>query len=470
MIATLLLLAALALEAGTRSNYTSTGYLVGVPVPGVWFTNALGEVSVKGNVQALRVQSSDPRLTGSRIVFTDAAWLADGSAILQCTAYQQVGTWNLADPKNPKFTPTGGVWEMQGRTAMQADNSLQLSETAFGTGGAIDGLRLEENSTRSAGEFLDPAVPYEYTGSIQKAPVKLVETLDNFDDNYLKDWVYVGSYQGSIIETHRQFVVRGYWRGTSGFGDSFSKGYITNNWKIADGQTLEWRVDLVGMNENTTAAVLEPGYWYDVDSYVLMKGKNYIAFGKMVSYRGLTLFSCDNITIKNTNVVLSLAMARVATNLVLTARVLDKDMADKVLFERSVVDTPNVDPALTMAEFEALTGMRIVELVADYKHSPIFFGDCVNLVICQYNDGNQQPAAEAIFDNLELRTYETPQVGIERAVRLSWPGGGSNYSVEGAPSVQGPWLPVSNLEPPGLQWMTLPQSDQMKFFRVHKGP
>ena len=36
----------------------------------------------------------------------------------------------------------------------------------------------------------------------------------------------------------------------------------------------------------------------------------------------------------------------------------------------------------------------------------------------QYNDGTK-PAAEATFDNLELRTYEIPQVGIERSVRLT---------------------------------------------------
>jgi len=41
--------------------------------------------------------------------------------------------------------------------------------------------------------------------------------------------------------------------------------------------------------------------------------------------------------------------------------------------------------------------------------------------------------AEATFDNFELRTYEIPPLGIQRAMRLTWPApAGLNWAVEGA--------------------------------------
>ena len=92
------------------------------------------------------------------------------------------------------------------------------------------------------------------------------------------------------------------------------------------------------------------------------------------------------------------------------------------------------------------------------------------LAVFQYTDGTL-PAAEATFDNFELRTYEVPQVGIERAVQLTWPApAGMNYTVEGGPTVQGPWLPVNDVATPGLKQMTVPANDVMKFFRLQQAP
>ena len=139
--------------------------------------------------------------------------------------------------------------------------------------------------------------------------------------------------------------------------DTWCKGWIYRNWNLADGQTLEWRVDLVGMNEHTTAADIEPGYWGTVDSYMFLKGAR-LDFHRQ-TYRasdGLTVFSCDPVVVKNTNVVLALAMSRMRADLVLTARVLDKDNHNAVLYERRIVDTPEIDRSLTTAEVLALTG------------------------------------------------------------------------------------------------------------------
>jgi hypothetical protein len=70
------------------------------------------------------------------------------------------------------------------------------------------------------------------------------------------------------------------------------------------------------------------------------------------------------------------------------------------------------------------------------------------------------------YDNLELRTSEVPLVAIERTVRVSWPVSATiNYSVEAAPNVQGPWLPVQDSVFPGFQQITVPASEEQIFVR-----
>ena len=113
--------------------------------------------------------------------------------------------------------------------------------------------------------------------------------------------------------------------------------------------------------------------------------------------------------------------------------------------------------------------MRMEE-VPDVPGNPPTSGGSVGLGLWQYTDG-KQPTAEATFDNLELRTYEFPEVSIERAVRLSWPAPtGVNYAVEGAPTVQGPWLPIQEVPMPGMNQMTVPSHDPNQFFRLREAP
>src|SRR5512139_1111197 len=96
-----------ALTAGAApTSFTSTGWVSGVPVPGVWCTNGQGQVSVRSLVHTARVQSTDPRLTGHRLITVNGGYNADGTATLQGTSYHQVGTW---DPAGTTFTPAGGV-------------------------------------------------------------------------------------------------------------------------------------------------------------------------------------------------------------------------------------------------------------------------------------------------------------------------------------------------------------------------
>jgi hypothetical protein len=143
--------------------------------------------------------------------------------------------------------------------------------------------------------------------------------------------------------------------------------------------------------------------------------------------------------------------------------VLDKSNPNLVLYERSFVDTPGADPALTSQEFLDLSGMQLA-LHPDLVGAPITSAGGV-VGVFQYNPDGQQPAAIVTFDNLELGKYEIPPLGIGQVVALTWPEVGS-YSVEGAPTVQGPWLPVNDTVSPGMKQTTVPASQPAQFFRL----
>ena len=144
-------------------------------------------------------------------------------------------------------------------------------------------------------------------------------------------------------------------------------------------------------------------------------------------------------------------------------------MTSRCCYERSVVDTPQADRTLTSSELLALSGMDLA-VGADVSGAPYTSGDAVALAAWQYSDGTKL-AAEVTYDNFEERTYKVPQAGIERAVRLTWPApAGVNYAVESAPTVQGPWLPVSELEMPGMKQMTVPAGGLSQFFRLRQAP
>jgi hypothetical protein len=247
-------------------------------------------------------------------------------------------------------------------------------------------------------------------------------------------------------------------------------GVSDRTWTVPDGRTLEWRADLVSLDESATnLAILAVGTVNGL--YVFHKGRDFAYVWKWSpTYpNNLSMFSCEKAAVRNTNVVLALALTRVQPNLVITARVLDKADPNTVLYQHSVVDTPNADPTLTTAQFQALTGWRFLDLVPDGPGAP-FTSFSVLLGVEQYTDGTQ-PAGRAIYDNLELRTSEIPGVGIERAVRLRWPVSSTlNYAVEGARSVQGPYTPVQDLVLPGLQQMTVSASELMQFFRLRQSP
>ncbi len=464
--ATVLLLAALPVAAAD-TPYTATGWVNGLLAPGITSTNTSGQVFVRGNVHTVRVQSSDPRLTGSRLVFVNGDYQADGTASLQGTVYQQVGTWDAGETH---FTASGGLWEISYRGVMQTDNSLQLHLVGSGSGGTIDGLRVEETLTRAAASGpMDPTVPYLYTGTLKPPPVNTTQILDNFNDNKLIGWSQYGS--GSLLETNHQLTLRAHFPGVVTkhiHSTFFMVSKDGSNFGLDQGKTKELRVALVRLDEQATNFA-GLGFGSGSGIYVFHKGRDCLALTKWLGpWEDFALFYYEKALVRNTNIILSFALTRAQTNVILTGRVLDQENPDTVLYERTFVDTPQADPALTSAELEALSGLRL-RFVPDVK-APPYTSENVGLLLWQYTDG-QQPAAEAIFDNLELRTYEVPLVGIERAVRLSWPASAAiHYAVEGAPTVQGPWLPVQEPVTSGMNQMAVPANALIQYFRLRQAP
>jgi hypothetical protein len=129
--------------------------------------------------------------------------------------------------------------------------------------------------------------------------------------------------------------------------DTFAGGYQARSWSLSDGQTLEWRADLVGLNQGADAADIECVNAAFNGAYVFVKGRDFIHLNKVTFGAGWNIGHVfhEMALIPNTNVVLAFAQTRASPNLILTLRILDKANHNAVLYQRSVVDTPNVTPS-----------------------------------------------------------------------------------------------------------------------------
>jgi hypothetical protein len=443
-------------------SFSATGWPTGVLVPGVQLLD-----TVKGAVNTLRVQSDDSRVAGRLQIIMDLVQQTDGTRSLSGPAYIEVGAWDAA---GTTFTPTSGVWDLNARGVVQTDGSLQYEMVGEGTGGAVAGLRMEAGVQRGAGELFDMTIPAYLSGTLKPPAVNTVEVLDDFNDDSINGWTLRSKNGlGWMRETNGQFTIRGYWPGviTDSISDSWVKAIKTLPERILlDGQTLERRTDLVQMSESTT--LLNSSFVGSnvTHGYTLTYSRQFVALSKW--NRGFAMLCVDHASLPDQNVFLSMALTRVQTNLLITARVEEKG-SRKVLFERTLWDTPAIEPTLTSNQIFAATGMRSAGWKTDVAALPWFSFDYVDLEVYQDNDGTL-PEALVTFDNVELGQYDLPAISIQPAFRLSWPGNGMRFSVQGAPSPEGPWESVQDAIPPGLQQLDLPQNYPMRFFRLRQLP
>jgi len=284
--------------------------------------------------------------------------------------------------------------------------------------------------------------------------------IDNFNDNKVTGWIPEGHKgQVKLTETNQQFKVWGYWPGVNtmhmDLSDTEAYGSLGRSWSGLNGQTVEWRVDLVDLNEHATMAGLV--VWSDASSaaYVLFKGHDFIHLCKpSLSVAGTHgHFFHERALIKDTNVVLALAVTRVNPNVIITTRILDKANNNAVLYERSAVDTPRVDRTLTEMELESASGMHLH--TGTDVGAPITSGSDVFVTVFQYNDGTRPPA-EVTYDNLERWTSAFPVWRPEIAIQLLSTNSpnvnlklsadpNSSWAIERAPEPAGPWTNLSAL-------------------------
>lgn len=216
---------------------------------------------------------------------------------------------------------------------------------------------------------------------------------------------------------------------------------IPSSGPLPDHQTLEARVDLVIANQNDA--------WADVSFFWLTDGRAYHFFkdqGEIGLLKGSStwaaFFFWESLPLKNQNVTLVLSLTRLGSDVRINTRVLDKDNANTVLFEHTVIDTPAADPVLPS---------RSVNGFISWPDSPgtpwpvVTAPGYVILGMAWVDPEHAtQGAAQVIYDNLEVWQYETPPLAIQNAVLLSWPipQGAGQFVLESAPGVYGPWTPV----------------------------
>jgi hypothetical protein len=251
----------------------------------------------------------------------------------------------------------------------------------------------------------------------------------------------------------------------------FTADHLAVPWNLADGQTVECQADLVRISEDTFNGALINAGSDAGKEYVFYLAQAGAGLHQGTPASPLTIFWWDNsVHLARTNVVLSVSLTRDQVNLIITTRVLDKANQNAVLFERSFVDTPSLDPSLTTAQFRALTGLTTLGGLTTDPGGPLFSGNKGDVGIWQFAEG-PQPPVEALWDDFSLHLHDVPPLSISRAVQLTYAAPAAvNYAVEGAPSVQGPWLPVQDLTMPGLNQMTIPLSNPAQFFRLIQAP
>lgn len=459
------------LTARADSSVAATGWLTSVPVPGILCTNGTGQIYLKGNVHVMRIEAGDARAAGRAQAGMDLAYQPDGTALFNGAAYSEVGTWDAA---GTNFSASGGVWSLTYRGVTQTNGSTQLSMSGYGIGGTIDGLRVEFSVTRAG---TDPTIPYIMSGTIKPAPVNTRVVVDDFADNRFTwpdhgvgpNGQNTGTFFAS--ETNQQLTIGGTWPATAPrIVHSTAWADVLHPWTVSAGQTIEARVDMIALSPTASGAAL--ALWHtsgSAQAYFVVVGRNYVAIGKE-DPGGLAMFRTAQAPIKDTNILLSLALTPVGADVVLTGKVLNKDNG-AVIAQVVATDTPAPDPTVSATELAGLNGGRVWEdIITDPIGLPYTNGAAPLVLVYQQSDVAPLTAT-ATFDNLELRTYEVPQVAIERAVRLMVPAPATgSWMMESATTVEGPWLPFQETAIPGVQRLTLPANDMMKFYRVVPAP
>lgn len=187
-----------------------------------------------------------------------------------------------------------------------------------------------------------PAEGYIVTFDNAEAFVLENAVVDNFDDNTKTAWSDFTFGAGSSTETGGQFVFNIPPAGQPLF---FASTKTSRTYEFKDGEKIEFRVDLVSGNGKDSFAILS---WIPTSQnvsalagYSIAKSTTDILISKGIN----KYFHNENpaTPIKNDNVTLELTLERRGPDVVITARVYDKDANNAVIFDKTYVDTAAAD-------------------------------------------------------------------------------------------------------------------------------
>lgn len=214
----------------------------------------------------------------------------------------------------------------------------------------------------------------------------LSRVLDNFDDNTKSDWkdfTFVPGL-GLPTETGGRFKFTLPNAQQSLFTASTK---TSETFTLQDGRTVEFRTDLISGNGKDSFAVLAfiptASSASTLAGYGLAKSTTDVLITKGIG----KYFYNENPTpaVKNDNVTLVLSLTGKGANVVINAKVLDKDNNNAVIFDKTVVDTPAAD------------------ILADGKDDPaVPYLGSGNFVLYCYEDFDRnapQDTYEVVFDN-----------------------------------------------------------------------
>jgi hypothetical protein len=307
------------------------------------------------------------------------------------------------------------------------------------------------------------------------------QTLDWSDTEFIvgpNDW-NTGGFPGILQSVNGQLIVTENTFGRANTNNIVAThapaGHVLPSFgALPDQQTLELRADLVSANQNDAFAAIALNWAAPAlgSGYMFFKDEDEIALLKF--YNGATSFAWffySNQPIANLNVTLVLSLTRRGSNVDITTRVLDKQNASAVLFDHTVTDTPQADPVLPNGAVRGFIG------TSDPPGSPWpLLGSPygAELTLSWFNSQQPpNPRAQVIYDNLELWQYQTPKLGIQNAVVLSWPVTAAQFVLESAQGTNGPWTvvskPWSRTNATQIE-VSVPAPDSMRLFRLKFAP
>ena len=227
----------------------------------------------------------------------------------------------------------------------------------------------------------------------------LAKVIDDFDDNKITGWEKFdfGTGNGFFKEEDGQFEI-GMHQPT---GQPFfvAATHTGEKFTIEDGVTLEFRLDLIGANQSDAFAVMgfipSESPVSQLSGYSLAKDDNDVLLAKGLNKYFYDITEGDWIDTPE-NITLCLTMTGKGDSVEVTTRVFDIENNNAMVFEKTIIDTPEADDLDT----------------GDDSPAASFIGKPGNFAMLLYhNDGTGAlPASSITVDNAKVFQYESAPI------------------------------------------------------------